>query len=221
MRSPGNELTDFYFVERDEPLDVAQAVVKLVRERIPRRFGFQPLADIQVLTPMNRSELGARQLNVFLQNVLNPAKSQAEVTRFGTTFRVGDRVIQTQNNYQRDVFNGDLGLLQKIDAVEQRAVVAFEERLVEYDLEDLDELSLAYALTIHKSQGSEYACVVIPLHSQHYMMLQRNLLYTGVTRGKKLVVLVGSKKALTLAVKRQDTAKRYSALRERLVQRLE
>ncbi|NLX99687.1 MAG: ATP-binding domain-containing protein, partial [Rhodopirellula sp.] len=139
-----------------------------------------------------------------------------EVERFGWTFRIGDRVIQTENDYDKDVFNGDLGVVEKINRVEQEMVVNFEGRPVEYDFGDLDELSLAYVLSIHKSQGSEFPCVVIPVHTQHYMMLQRNLLYTAVTRGKKLVVLVGTKKALGMAVRRQDTSRRYTALRKRL-----
>lgn len=139
-----------------------------------------------------------------------------EIERFGWTFRIGDRVIQTENDYDKDVFNGDLGVIEKINRIDQELVVNFEGREVEYDLGDLDELSLAYVLSIHKSQGSEFPCVVIPVHTQHYLMLQRNLLYTAVTRGKKLVVLVGTKKALGMAVRRQDTRRRYTALRKRL-----
>ena len=183
---------------------------------LPTRFGFDPKTDIQVLTPMNRSVLGARNLNQVLQTALNPGDGGPEIQRFGWTFRIGDRVIQTENDYNRDVFNGDLGMIEKINRIEQEMVVNFEGRQVEYDFGDLDELALAYVLSIHKSQGSEFPCVVIPVHTQHYMMLQRNLLYTAVTRGKKLVVLVGTKKALGMAVRRQDTARRYTALRKRL-----
>ena len=209
-------LTDFYFVEADEPEAIQDMVVRLVKERIPKRFGFAPKTDIQVLTPMNRAVLGARNLNQVLQTALNPSVGGPEVERFGWTFRIGDRVIQTENDYDKDVFNGDLGVVEKINRVEQEMVVNFEGRSVEYDFGDLDELSLAYVLSIHKSQGSEFPCVVIPVHTQHYMMLQRNLLYTAVTRGKKLVVLVGTKKALGMAVRRQDTNQRYTALRKRL-----
>ncbi len=191
-------------------------LVRLVKERIPVRFGFDPKTDIQVLAPMNRSLLGARNLNQVLQAALNPGDGGPEIERFGWTFRIGDRVIQTENNYDRDVFNGDLGVVEKINRIEQELVVNFEGRSVKYDFADLDELALAYVLSIHKSQGSEFPCVVIPLHTQHYMMLQRNLLYTAVTRGKKLVVLVGTKKALGMAVRRADTNRRYSALRRRL-----
>ena len=209
-------LTDFYFVEADEPEEIQDLLVRLVKERIPTRFGFDPKADIQVLAPMNRSLLGARNLNQVLQTALNPGDNGPEVQRFGWTFRIGDRVIQTENNYNRDVFNGDLGVIEKINRIEQVLAVDFEGRTVEYDFGDLDELALAYVLSIHKSQGSEFPCVVIPLHTQHYLMLQRNLLYTAVTRGKKLVVLVGSKKALGMAVRRVDTRQRHTTLRTRL-----
>jgi exodeoxyribonuclease V alpha subunit len=165
---------------------------------------------------MNRGVLGAQNLNRVLQAALNPPAGQKEVQAFGTTFRVGDRVLQTVNNYDRGVFNGDLGVVASIDAEDRELVVAFDERPVAYDFADLDELSLAYCLTIHKSQGSEYPCVVMPIHTQHYMMLQRNLVYTGLTRGKRLVTIVGGKRALTLAVGRQDAKRRYTALAERL-----
>jgi exodeoxyribonuclease V alpha subunit len=208
--------SDFYFIEAQEPEAIQDLIVRLVKERIPARFGVDPKTDIQVLSPMNRSLLGARNLNQVLQTALNPGDGGPEVQRFGWTFRIGDRVIQTENDYNRDVFNGDLGIIEKINRIEQDMVVNFEGRQVEYDFGDLDELALAYVLSIHKSQGSEFPCVVIPVHTQHYMMLQRNLLYTAVTRGKKLVVLVGTKKALGMAVRRQDTSQRYTALRGRL-----
>ena len=210
------DLTDFYFVECSEPEAIQDMLVRLVKERIPTRFSFDPKSDIQVLTPMNRSLLGSRNLNQVLQAALNPGDGGPEVQRFGWTFRIGDRVIQTENNYDRDVFNGDLGIVEKMNRIEQTMTVNFEGRPVEYDLGDLDELSLAYVLTIHKSQGSEFPCVVIPLHTQHYLMLRRNLLYTAITRGKQLVVLVGTKKALGMAVRRVDTGQRYTALRKRL-----
>ena len=209
-------LGDFYFIEAQEPEAVQDLIVKLVKERVPARFGFDPKNDIQVLSPMNRSLLGARNLNELLQEAMNPSTGGPEVQRFGWTFRIGDRVIQTENDYDKDVFNGDLGVVESINRVEQDMVVNFEGRPVEYDFGDLDELSLAYVLSIHKSQGSEFPCVVIPIHTQHYMMLQRNLLYTAVTRGKRLVVLVGTKKALGMTVRRQDTSQRYTALRRRL-----
>jgi exodeoxyribonuclease V alpha subunit len=217
LKTP-ESLSDFYFIEADEPEAIQDVVVRLVKERIPKRFGFDPSTEIQVLTPMNRSVLGARNLNQVLQAALNPATDGPEIERFGWTFRLGDRVIQTENDYDKDVFNGDLGVIEKINRIEQELAVNFEGRVVAYDFGDLDELSLAYVLSIHKSQGSEFPCVVIPLHTQHYLMLQRNLLYTALTRGRKLVVLVGAKKALGLAVRRQDTSRRYTALRQRLSQ---
>jgi ATP-dependent exoDNAse (exonuclease V) alpha subunit len=190
------------------------AVLRLARENIPRRFGLHPLDDIQVLTPMQRGSLGARSLNLALQAALNP--SGPFVERFGWTFRVGDKVMQTSNDYQKDVFNGDIGRIAALDEEEQELVVKFEGREVVYDLKELDELTLCYATTIHKSQGSEYPAVVIPIHTQHFPLLQRNLLYTAMTRGKRLVVLVGTKKAIALAVKRFEVERRVTTLRERL-----
>ena len=214
--APGEELSDFYFAECEDPQALQSLIVKLVRERIPERFGLDPLRDIQVLSPMNRGLLGTRQLNAVLQATLNPDQGQPAATSFGTLFRAGDRVIQTENNYDRDVFNGDMGTVAKVDTEEQQLTVTFENQTVTYDFNDLDELSLAYVLTIHKSQGSEYPAVVIPVHTQHFVMLQRNLIYTGVTRGKKLVVLAGSKRALDMAIERQETSQRFTRLRERL-----
>jgi exodeoxyribonuclease V alpha subunit len=207
---------DFYLVEADTPDAILDTLITLVRERIPGRFGLDPFRDIQVLTPMNRSVLGARHLNARLQEVLNPPRQTPQIERFGWTYRLGDKVLQTVNNYQKEVFNGDIGRITAIDEVDQEVTVSYDGRAVTYDFGELDEVALAYALTIHKAQGSEYPAVVIPLHTQHYMMLQRNLLYTGITRGKKLVVLVGSRKALSIAVRRQDTGQRYSALGRRL-----
>ncbi|MFO0811163.1 MAG: ATP-dependent RecD-like DNA helicase [Gemmataceae bacterium] len=207
---------DFFVIEADDPAVILDRVVTLVRDRIPSKFGLDPLRDVQVLAPMNRSELGVRNLNARLQEALNPPRGQAEVQRFGWTYRVGDRVLQTENNYQREVFNGDIGRVIAIDATDQELVAEFDGRPVSYDFGELDELALAYCCTIHKAQGSEYAAVVMPLHTQHYMMLQRNLLYTGLTRGKKLVVLVASRRALQRAVREQDSSHRYSRLAERL-----
>jgi exodeoxyribonuclease V alpha subunit len=188
----------------------------MVRDRIPARFRLDPLRDVQVLTPMNRTELGVRNLNARLQEVFNPPRGQAEVQRFGWTFRVGDKVIQTQNNYQREVFNGDIGRVVAIDDGERALTAEFDGRQVLYDFGELDELALAFACTIHKSQGSEYPAVVIPLHTQHFLMLRRNLLYTGITRGKKLVAIVGSRRALARAVGQADEGRRYSLLADRL-----
>jgi len=212
---------DFFLVEAKTPEVVIDRIVTLVRERIPARFRMNPFRDIQVLTPMNRSELGSRNLNARLQEILNPLQSTGEkelsqIERFGWTFRVGDKVLQTVNNYQKDVFNGDIGRVLTIDPEDQEVIVEFDNRRVSYEFGELDELALAYAMTIHKSQGSEYPAVIIPLHQQHFIMLQRNLLYTGITRGKKLVTLVGTRRALALAVQRQDTARRYTGLFRRL-----
>jgi len=215
VSAAGDALGDFYIVEADTPEAILDKIVALVRERIPARFGLDPMRDVQVLTPMNRSELGSRNLNARLQGVLNPPGG-AEVQRFGWNYRTGDKVMQTVNDYQKEVFNGDIGRIARIDLDEQLLSVAFDQRTVEYDFGELDELVLAFATTIHKAQGSEYPAVVIPLHTQHFVMLQRNLLYTAITRGKKLVVLVGHPKALRLAVQRQDTAQRCTGLRWRL-----
>ena len=208
---------DFYFIEAETPEAIQDKIVQMTRDRIPARFGLNPLDDVQILTPMNKSEVGVRQLNQILQKVLNPPdRTKKEVERFGLCFRVGDKVLQTVNDYNKEVFNGDIGRIVDIDVDDQELLIGFDQREVLYDFSDLDELVLAYACTIHKSQGSEYPAVIIPLHTQNYVMLQRNLIYTGVTRGKKLVVLVGSRKALHLAVRRQDTARRFSLLRWRL-----
>ena len=207
---------DFYFVEANEPETVLDRILAMVRERIPRRFGFDPFRDVQVLTPMNRTELGSQALNLRLQEALNPPRGGAEVERFGWKFRTGDKVLQTQNNYKKDVFNGDIGRVRDIDPAARELVVDFDGKDVVYDFGELDELSLAFCLTIHKSQGSEYPAVVMPLHTQHFVMLQRNLFYTGITRGKRLVVVVGTRKALEMAVQRQDMSQRCSALARRL-----
>jgi len=162
---------------------------------------------------MNRGSLGVRELNTVLQRALNPTRpDQPVVERFGWRFQIGDKVIQTENNYDKDVFNGDVGMIERIDPVEQEVAVRFDERLVKYDFGELDEIALAYAITIHKAQGSEFPAVVIPLATQHYMLLQRNLIYTGVTRGKRLLVLIGQRKALGIAVRNDRPQRRYSGL---------
>jgi exodeoxyribonuclease V alpha subunit len=173
------------------------------------------VSDVQVLTPMNRGGLGAGALNVELQQRLNPG-AEPSVARFGSTYARGDKVIQTVNDYDKDVFNGDIGRIADIDATEQTVIVDYDGRRVEYELGELDEIALAYATTVHKSQGSEYPAVVIALATQHYMLLERNLLYTAVTRGRELVVLIGERKALAIAVKRAGAGKRLTRLRERL-----
>lgn len=205
---------DFYFFEIEEPEKVLEKVVELCKERIPRKFGFRSLHDIQVLTPMHRGIVGAINLNAELQKHLNP--SPDEFTRGGRVFRTGDKVMQTRNNYDKEVFNGDIGRILKIDREEQEIIVDFDGRRIAYEYSDLDELVMAYAISVHKSQGSEYPVIVMPVLTQHFMLLQRNLLYTGITRGKELVIVVGTKKALAIAIKNDKPQKRYTLLRERL-----
>ncbi len=209
------ELGDFYFVEADEPEVAVDKICKLTKERIPNRFGFDPIDDIQVLTPMKRSALGSEALNHTLQALLNPS-SGPEISRYGWRFRAGDKVMQIRNNYDKEVFNGDVGRIVFVNDSDRMLRVNFDGRTVEYRASDLDELTLAYACSVHKSQGSEYPAVVIPVHTQHYMMLHRNVLYTGVTRARKLLILVGSRRALSLAVERESQAQRLTGLRERL-----
>jgi exodeoxyribonuclease V alpha subunit len=209
--------SDFFFVERDQPDRIADTLIDMVKNRIQTKFGLDPIRDIQVLSPMNRGSLGIRELNARLQAELNPAKpDEPVVEKFGWQFRVRDKVIQTENDYDKDVFNGDIGQVVRIDPVEREVTLRFDQREIVYDFGELDEISLAYAITIHKSQGSEFPAVVIPLATQHYLLLQRNLVYTAVTRGKRLVVLIGQKKALAMAVRNNQTEQRFSGLLARL-----
>lgn len=208
--------SDFFIIEEEDPEKAVATILRLVKNHIPTRLKLSPVRDIQVLAPMIRGALGARNLNEQLQEVLNPGDEFLE--RFGTRFREHDKVMQLENDYDKDVFNGDVGFVQRIDVDEQQMVARFGDRFVHYSFTELDELAPAYAITVHKSQGSEYPCVVIPVHTQHYMMLQRNLLYTAITRGRKLVVLVGTKKAISMAVSRHDVSARKTALRLRLQQ---
>ena len=207
-------LTDFYFVEQEDPQRVLEMIITLVKERIPKRFGFDPLDEIQVLTPMHRGVVGGMNLNAELQKAINPGDEG--VNRMGRLYRLGDKVMQVANNYDKEVFNGDIGRIRAIDGERQEVLVVIDGREITYDFSELDELTHAYAVSIHKSQGSEYPAVVIPILTQHYVLLQRNLLYTGVTRGKRLVVIVGTKKALAIAIKNNRTERRYTRLRERL-----
>ena len=209
--------TDFYFIPADDPEDAVPKIINLVGKHIPRKFGLDPIRDIQVLCPMNRGGVGARSLNIELQAALNPNPA-AKVERFGLTFAPGDKVMQIENDYDKDVFNGDIGYIQAVDTVEGELTVDFEGREVNYLFGELDTLVPAYAATIHKSQGSEYPAVVIPVMTQHYAMLQRNLLYTGLTRGKKLVILVGQRKAIAIAVKNEAGRRRWSKLDEWMAQ---
>jgi exodeoxyribonuclease V alpha subunit len=216
-RAPAHTLSDFYFIERDTPETILPTLLEVVRQRIPRRFHLDPLQEIQVLTPMNRGSLGVRELNLHLQQSLNPARpDEPHVDRFGWHFQIRDKVMQLENNYDKEVYNGDIGSIRAIDPVEQELIVRFDQRDVPYSFGELDELSLAYAVTIHKSQGSEFPAVVVPLAMQQYLLLQRNLLYTAVTRGKQLVILIGQAKALAIAIRTQRTERRFSGLLARL-----
>ena len=214
LESSKDRLSDFYFIHQNDPERAADMVVDLVRNHIPRRFGLDPVNDIQVLTPMHKGAVGAAQLNLRLQASLNP--NGLEVRRGERSFRLHDKVMQIRNNYDKDVFNGDVGRIVFLDGKERTLSVRYDDRVVPYDFEELDELTPAYAISIHKSQGSEYPAVVIPLMMQHYVLLQRNLVYTGVTRGKKLVVLVGESRALHMAVKNNKTRTRHTRLALRL-----
>jgi exodeoxyribonuclease V alpha subunit len=205
--------SDFYFVQADDPETAVQRIINLVQTRIPQRFGLDPIRDIQVLCPMNRGGVGARSLNVELQKALNPAGDR-KVERFGWTFAPGDKVMQIENDYDKEVYNGDIGYIDDVDPDTSELTASFDGRAVVYGFGELDTLVPAFAATIHKSQGSEYPAIVIPVLTQHYTMLQRNLLYTGVTRGKRLVVLVGQKKAVAIAVKNVSGRRRWSKLNE-------
>jgi exodeoxyribonuclease V alpha subunit len=212
------EDSDFYFVEAADPEEGLRKLLAVVGKRIPARFGLDPVRDVQVLCPMNRGGMGARALNAALQAALNPP-GEARVERFGSIYGPGDKVMQIENDYERDVYNGDLGIVSRIDEEAGELAASFDGREVAYGFGELDELTLAYATTVHKSQGSEYPAVVIPLMTQHYVMLARNLLYTGVTRGKRLVVLLGQRKALAIAVRNNSAKRRWSKIREWLERR--
>jgi exodeoxyribonuclease V alpha subunit len=205
--------SDFYFVQADDPETAVPLIIELVKTRIPQRFGLDPVRDIQVLCPMNRGGVGARSLNIELQAALNPA-GERKVERFGWTFAPGDKIMQIENDYDKEVYNGDIGYIDDVDPDAGELTASFDGRAVTYGFGELDTLVPAYAATIHKSQGSEYPAAVIPVLTQHYAMLQRNLLYTGVTRGKRLVVLVGQKKAVAIAVRNVSGRRRWSKLNE-------
>src|SRR5258706_6185335 len=211
-----NQGDDFFLFSEDEPEAVADLVIDVVQNRIPKKFGLNPLDDVQVLSPMYRGGVGVQMLNERLQAALNPPGRQAERQMGGRTFRVGDKVMQTRNNYDKDVYNGDIGRIHSIDFTEQTIRLALDGRFVDYDWGDTDELVHAFAVSVHRSQGSEYPAVVIPVVSQQYMMLQRNLLYTAITRARRLVVLVGMRKAVSIAIRNDRVAHRYSALAWRL-----
>lgn len=205
---------DFYFVRCEDPEECVKRAIEFMTTRIPRKFGMDPLEDVQVLVPMRRNLLGAENLNVEIQKALNP--DGAALIRGGTTFRTGDRVMQLRNNYDKDIYNGDVGFIKAINTDDRSMVVVFDGRPVKYESGDLDELVLAYAMTIHKSQGSEYPAVIVILHTQHYVMLQRNLLYTAITRGKRLVLLMGVPYAVDQAIKNNTVRERRTGLSERI-----
>lgn len=210
---------DFFFIECDSAEKIQQTVVQLVKERLPSRYGLDPVNDIQVLCPMNRQLLGTKAFNEILQEALNPPHElKYEVERFEKVFRSGDKVMQLRNNYEKDVFNGDIGHVSAIETEPLKVVVAFDgQRRATYEPGELDELQPAYAITIHKSQGSEFPCVIIPLAASQFIMLERSLIYTAVTRGKKIVVLVGESRALGIAVRNGNSRRRWTGLRERML----
>ena len=205
--------TDFFFIGQEDANDIVKLIIGLVRDRLPKKYGY-PAKEIQVLTPMQRGTVGAGNLNIELQNALNP--SGPSLARGGYTFRQGDKVMQIRNNYDKNVFNGDIGYITAVDTTERTLSVTFDNRVVEYDITELDEIVLAYAVTIHKSQGSEFPVVVMPVTMKHFVMLQRNLVYTGITRAKKICVLVGTTKALAYAIRNNTVSKRNTKLKERL-----
>lgn len=205
--------TDFFFINQEDADEMVKLIIGLVRDRLPKKYGYPP-KEIQVLTPMQRGTVGAGNLNIELQNALNPVGPS--LARGGYTFRQGDKVMQIRNNYDKNVFNGDIGYITAVDTNERTLTVTFDSRLVEYDITELDEIVLAYAVTIHKSQGSEFPVVVMPVTMKHFVMLQRNLIYTGITRAKKICVLVGTTKALAYAIKQNAVSKRNTKLKERL-----
>jgi exodeoxyribonuclease V alpha subunit len=206
---------DFYFIQQEDPEKVLEIILEVTKDRIPKRFGFDPINDIQVLTPMHKGVIGAGNLNIALQNALNPDGGEG-VSRGGRNFRVNDKIMQIRNNYEKEVFNGDIGRIHGIDFENQSVIIVFDKREIVYDFHEMDEFILAYAISVHKSQGSEYPAVVIPLLTQHYLLLQRNLIYTAVTRGRSLVVMVGTRKALAIGVRNDKMQKRFTLLKNRL-----
>ena len=206
--------SDFHFIEKETPDEILAEIIDLVTFRVPRSHHFHKFDEIQVLTPMKRGIIGTENLNQALQNALNPSPNA--LTRMGRSFRVSDKVMQIRNNYQKKVFNGDVGRITEIDSTEQMMKVSFEGKIVDYEFSELDELMLAYAVSIHKYQGSECPCIILPIHISHFKLLNRNLLYTGITRGKSLVVLIGTKRATAIATKNEEAKQRHTGLRSAL-----
>lgn len=211
-----DKLHDFYLIPAEKGESLFSKAMALITKNIPQKFGFNPIQDIQVLCPMQQGGSGAQSFNIELQKVLNPP-TESSIEKYGWKFSIGDKVMQIENNYDKEIYNGDIGFIKNINKEEQEITIEFDHREIKYDFTDLDQLTLAYAITIHKSQGSEYPVVIIPLLMQHYVMLRRNLVYTGVTRGKKLVIILGEAKALALALKEKMSTKRYSKLKEMLI----
>ena len=209
------DLSEFYFLEQNDPDKVVSTIVKLCSKTIPMRFDLDSVHDVQVLTPMHKGVVGTTNLNQVLQKVLNPNPVMVE-TR-GNTFKIGDKVMHLINNYQKEVFNGDIGTISDIDRKKEVLSVDYYGRIVNYDFAEMDEISLSYAITVHKSQGSEYPAVIVPIMHQHFVLLQRNLLYTAITRGKNLVILIGTKKALSTAINNNKPKRRLSGLANRLM----
>ena len=209
-------IPDYLFLEESDPENCVNKILELCKNRIPTQYGLDPINEIQVISPMQRGTLGVRNLNISLQEVLNPSLGDETFNVGERSFRIGDKLIQLKNNYEKNIFNGDIGIIQNCDISNSTIKVAYDSNLIEYSFNELDELTHAFAITVHKSQGSEYPAVIIPLHTQHYPMLQRNLVYTALTRAKQLVVFIGTKKAMSIAVRNGDVKQRYSLLSERL-----
>ncbi|MDD5600587.1 MAG: AAA family ATPase, partial [Actinomycetota bacterium] len=208
---------DFFFIEKNEPEKVVELILELLTKRIPGSFNYDPLYDVQVLVPTNKGIVGVDNLNLQIQNVLNFNNNDKKVIKGSIQYRPGDKVIQLKNNYEKDIYNGDIGIINNINMEVEEVSVDFDGKIVTYNFFELDEISLSYAISIHKSQGSEFKCVIIPLLTSHYMLLQRNLLYTAITRAKELVIIVGSKKAIGMAVNRNVVEKRYTGLKDMLL----
>jgi exodeoxyribonuclease V alpha subunit len=205
-----NENSDFFFLQEADNSLIPDIIVELCTKRLPSKYGFDPMKDIQILTPMYKGDAGADNLNFILQSALN--KNEVLITRGRKCYKIGDKVMQLRNNYEKDIFNGDIGLIQSINTEDQKLEILFNGKMVSYDFLDLDDITLAYAITVHKSQGSEYPCVILPLTTAHYIMLQRNLLYTAITRASKMMIITGSKQALQIAVANKKSRKRFTSL---------